>query len=350
MAGENTRTKTYPYRKCIGLGEAFEIFTRHTNLPMEQLHNPEGKPPFFVLLYGPPGCGKSYTFAHLSEILPDVDSRRALSISLDALAESVGKFRKTSLNAFERGVLRECVGAYTTTIRGTYNNERFNKAPPKPKKGEPPIERFPSLVDIRIQALDEALGKRLNIIYERTVSNPDTDFLQEEVFVKTKELGYDVYVVYPQVDSVEQLEERLAERPKKMAAQGFARVVEPELAAKFLETHDQYLNRHLLPKISEGFIKGIYKVFPSRGSWEELGTSTTGRIAPMTSCPPAASANGDGNGAAAAAPEEAAPTNGSAKAEGAAAANASLPPSGGKRKKTKRSKKSSRKTRRVRRA
>ena len=50
MAGENKRNKVYPYRKCIGLEEAFEIFTRHTDLSLEQLRNPEDKRPFFVLL------------------------------------------------------------------------------------------------------------------------------------------------------------------------------------------------------------------------------------------------------------------------------------------------------------
>lgn len=348
MAGEG---RVYPYRKCIGLDEAFEIFTRHTEYPLEQLRNPEGKPPFFVLLYGPPGCGKSYTFAHLSEILPEVNTQKAVSISLDALAESVGKFRTKSLNAYGRGALSECVGAYTSTIRSTYNNERFNKAPPKPKKGEPPVERFPSLIDLRIEALDKALGIGLNIIYERTVANAETDFLQEEVFAKTKAAGYDVYVVYPQVDSVEQLEERLAERPKKMVEQGFARVVEPEFARKFLETHDQYLMSHLLPKIDNGFVKGIYKVFPSKGTFEELGTGTTGSLAPMTTpCPPAANGNGAANGSATASTPTTGSANGSATATATGSANGSNASglAGGKRKRNTRRLKKKRKTRRTR--
>lgn len=261
--------KVYPYRKNIGLKEAFEIFTRHTEYPYEQLQPHDGEKPFFVLLYGPPGSGKSYTFSHLSEIIPGVDEKKAVSISLDALAESVGKFRNRTMNAYRAKNMDALTGIYASTIRGTYNNSLFNKAPPKPKKGETPPMKFPSLIDIRLQALDTCIAEGKNIIYERTVSSTRDDLFQEEIFNKTRG-HYTVYVVFPQVDSVEELAGRLAKRVDIMATtKGFARHVPPEMAESFLRTHNEYMTAYLIPKLGRE-IDAIYLVFPSSGTIEKL--------------------------------------------------------------------------------
>lgn len=275
--------KVYPYRKNIGLKEAFEIFTRHTEIPLEGLKPTDGQKPFFVLLYGPPGSGKSYTFAHLSEIIPGVDEKKAVSISLDALAESVGKFRNRTMNAYRARNINSLSGIYTSTIRGTYNNSLYNKAPPKPKKGEPIPTKFPSLTDIRLEALDACIAEGNNIIYERTVSSTREDLFQEEIFNKTTG-RYQVYVVFPQVDSVEELAGRLAKRVHSMAeTKGFARHVPPELAEGFLRTHNEYLRSFLIPKLGTE-IDAIYLVYPSSGKIEKLteaGKEEVEALAPM---------------------------------------------------------------------
>jgi hypothetical protein len=275
--------KIYPYRKNIGLKEAFEIFTRHTELPYPQLQPNEGEKPFFVLLYGPPGSGKSYTFAHLSEIIPGVDQSKAVSISLDALAESVGKFRNRTMNAYRAKNINSLSGIYTSTIRGTYDNSVYNKAPPKPKKGESVPAKFPSLTDIRLEALDTCIAEGKNIIYERTVSSVREDLFQEEIFNKTTG-RYNVYVVFPQVDSVEELAGRLAKRVHIMAeTKGFARHVPPELAEGFLRTHNEYLRSYLVPKLGTE-IDAIYLVYPSSGTIEKLtaeGKEEVEALAPM---------------------------------------------------------------------
>lgn len=275
--------KVYPYRKNIGLKEAFEIFTRHTDLPYEQLQPHGGEKPFFVLLYGPPGSGKSYTFAHLSEIIPGVDPKKAVSISLDALAESVGKFRSKTMEAYSAKNMNSLSGIYTSTIRGTYDNAVYNKAPPKPKKGEAIPAKFPSLTDIRIQALDTSIAEGKNIIYERTVSSTREDTFQDEIFAKTRG-RYTVYVVFPQVDSVEELAGRLAKRVNTMAkTKGFARHVPPELAESFLRTHNEYMRAYLLPKLGTD-IDAMYLVYPSSGTIEKLtaeGKEESKGLAPM---------------------------------------------------------------------
>jgi hypothetical protein len=273
----------YPYRKNIGIKEALEIFTRHTDLPFEQLQPNGGEKPFFVLLYGPPGSGKSYTFAHLSDIIPGVDEEKAVSISLDALAESVGKFRTKTMNAYRAKNMNSLSGIYTSTIRGTYNNSIFNKAPPKPKKGEPIPTKFPSLTEIRLQALDLCIAEGKNIIYERTASSARDDIFQEEIFNKTRG-RYQVYVVFPQVDSVEELTGRLAKRVNIMATtKGFARHVPPELAETFLRTHDEYMRAFLLPKLGTE-IDALYLVYPSSGRLEKLtaeGKEESTALAPI---------------------------------------------------------------------
>lgn len=274
-----TAEKVYPYRKNIGLEQAFEIFTRHTNTPLDEL-KPKvaaGEKPFFVLLYGPPGCGKSYTFAHLSDIIPSVDSSKAVSISLDALAESIGKFRTRSLEAYSEGDYATCVGLYTSTIRGTYNNSLYNKSPGKPKKGETAPEKFPALTELRLQALDESIRRGFNIIYERTAASTKADIFQDEIFAKTKG-RYNVYVIYPQVEATE-LEARLTKRIHNMAkTKGFARYVPPEEAAQFLETHDSYMTQYLIPKLGTGEINALYLVYPSEGSYQRI--TAEGKEAP----------------------------------------------------------------------
>jgi hypothetical protein len=272
--------KIYPYRKNIGLEQAFEIFTRHTETPLDELKpgRGAGEKPFFVLLYGPPGCGKSYTFAHLSEIIPSVDSSKAVSISLDALAESVGKFRNRSLEAYKAEDYETCETLYTSTIRGTYNNSLYNKSPGKPKKGEPTPEKFPALTELRLQALDESIRRGLNIIYERTAASTKSDIFEDEIFVKTRG-RYNVYVIYPQVEK-EELEARLAKRIHNMAkTKGFARYVPPELASDFLETHMAYMIQYLVPKLGTGDIDALYLVNPSKGTYERM--TAEGKEAPQ---------------------------------------------------------------------
>ena len=286
MAGEGRSEKIYPFRKCIGLEQAIEIYTQHTRKSYEQLVPKEGTKPFFVLLYGPPGCGKSYTFDHLQEIIPDVNPSDAVYISLDALAESVGKFRTKSLEAYAAENFNACVGLYTTTIRGTYDNSLFDKAPPKPKKSYPPRETFPSLVNLRLEALDASIARGLNIIYERTASSTKEDIFMDEFFSKV--VGrYRVYVVYPQVPSIEELQARLAQRVHIMAKEkGFARFVEPEAAAMFVKTHQDYMQAFLLPKLGS-IIDALYLVYPSDASYQKItidGVEKGKLETPLRSC------------------------------------------------------------------
>jgi hypothetical protein len=286
MANGLPKEKIYPFRKCIGLDQAFQIYTRHTPKPLDELVPPSDTKPFFVLLYGPPGCGKSYTFDHLQEILPDVNPKDAVYISLDALAESVGKFRNKSLEAYGKGNYNACGSIYTTTIRGTYNNSLYNKAPPKPKKTDPPREVFPSLVNLRIEALDVSISKGLNILYERTASSTKEDIFQDEFFSKIAR-RYRVFVIYPQVVSITELQARLAQRIHIMAKEkGFARFVEPAAAELFVKTHNDYMTAFLLPKLGI-IIDALYLVYPSEGSYTKVTAegSETGTIkTPLTTC------------------------------------------------------------------
>jgi len=258
----------YPYRKSIQLQEAFEIFTRHVpedKRSLAALQAAARPNPFFVLLYGPPGSGKSYTFANLSRIIKGVHPEDAVSISLDALAESVQPFREKSLSLFKESQgnaakLKEVENAYRSTIMGKYNNQHASSSKNKAAKTHP---TYKSLNEVRGEALDFAIKKRLNIIYERTVANASKDILQDEIFSKVKGI-YTVYVVYPQV-SVDQLQKRLASRVESMSKTGFARYVNPDAAEGFLGTHETYMATFLQPKLLTDDIDAIYKVFPETG-------------------------------------------------------------------------------------
>lgn len=287
----------YPYRKSIQLQEAFEIFTRHVpegRRSISALQAAARPKPFFVLLYGPPGSGKSYTFANLSKIIEGVDSREAVSISLDALAESVQPFRAKSLSLFKesRGnakKLKEVENAYRSTIMGKYNNEFVGSSKNKNVKKYP---SYQSLNDVRGEALNYSIQHRLNIIYERTVANASKDILQDEIFAKVKG-KYTVYIVYPQVD-VSSLQSRLRSRVEAMSEVGFARYVNPDEAENFLGTHDTYMATFLEPRVLTNDIEAIYKVFPESGKVEVLRKGV--ELAPAAEAAPSTGNTNSGAG------------------------------------------------------
>lgn len=285
----------YPYRKSVQLSEAFEIFTRHVPEDKRSISAlraaAAARPkPFFVLLYGPPGSGKSYTFANLSDIIEGVNAGDAVSISLDALAESVKPFRNKSLSLFQesRGnakKLKEVENAYRSTIMGKYNNEFAASSKNKAAKEKP---TYKSLNEVRGEALNSAIEKRLNIIYERTVSTASKDILQDEIFAKVKGI-YTVYVIYPQVD-VLKLQNRLRSRVQSMSATGFARYVDPEQAEAFLGTHETYMATFLQPKLLTDDIEAIYRVFPDTG--EVIVERKGVELPPLAEAAPGAAGSG----------------------------------------------------------
>ena len=98
---------------------------------------------------------------------------------------------------------------------------------------------------------------------------------------------YRVYVVYPQVPSIEELQARLAQRVHIMAKEkGFARFVEPEAAAMFVKTHQDYMQAFLLPKLGS-IINALYLVYPSDASYQKItidGVEKGKLETPLRSC------------------------------------------------------------------
>ena len=269
------RNIVYPYLANLTTREAEMIFTGGRGF--EGLPSPPS--PFFVLLFGSPGSGKSTALARLPELIGE-DPNTAVQISLDALVESLEPFRQRTskiatnilvakakaeaeaaaeegkspedvevfidLNATNGPTIGE-IGGKTSGIYVSYMKSAKNNRPGHEKNS---LEM--SLNDMRFTLLTRALADGKNIVYERTISSVKEDTLQEEVFAKIAASGrpYRIFVIYTKIDDPEVLGERLRRRPIEMMKRNppFFRGVPPFLAGKFIKAHEDYFVKYLLPR------------------------------------------------------------------------------------------------------
>jgi hypothetical protein len=210
--------------------------------------------PFLVLLYGPPGSGKSSALTQ--EVIEKglglgIDG--AAKISLDSLVESLVPFRRATAGLWrqvEEGedpvnkMSGKAGAVYLNYMKRTGNNS----VDPVAKKGP-----LPDLIAVRNAGLEEAMKKELDILFEMVISSAEKDKVGEEIFSRLKALGkldkYDVYVVYPWVRQ-DVLEERMRTRPHKQMKEEepFFRGVSPKLAGRFIQWHREYLQNFIFPR------------------------------------------------------------------------------------------------------
>jgi hypothetical protein len=278
------RNIVYPYLAYLTEREAEMIFTG--GQAFAGLPSPAR--PFFVLLFGSPGSGKSSALARLPELI-GLDPGTAVQINLDSLVESVEPFRAithkiaqnelkdrgmtintANTNTIEK-ISQATFGPYVSFMRLTKNNrpkveekETVEPEGGKKSKSKKPAKFKRSLNEIRLYMLEKALEAGKNIIYERTVSRIDEDILKDEVFNKIP-AKYQVFIIYTKIDDVGELQRRLASRPKAMMKRNppFFRGVAPSMAESFIRHHEEYFRRYLLQLQDEG--KQIL-VVPADGS------------------------------------------------------------------------------------
>lgn len=263
--------KLYDCRADITVAEALKIYTGQRGL--------DGLPipakPKFVLLYGPPGSGKSTALSRV-QALTELNPADAVTISLDALVESVRTFcaETTAIglhakNALERGnqaTVDENFKAAAKPYLGMMMAKGNNR--PGAAKGA----KVMSLNEIRKEALQVAVEAGKNIIYERTGSG----IFEKELFEVLQD-KYTIYVVYPRIDERE-LQSRLVKRPFQQLEEtpSFFRVVAPALAGRFIGESEAYLQTIKGFKTA-GQIQDIFILAPDGSRLAEGGRRKTRR-------------------------------------------------------------------------
>lgn len=219
---ENT---TYPTADNINLERGQNLSTEHADKRYKNLKSHEE--PYFLFLTGAPGTGKSTAISKLKEFA-GLDPSDAIHVSLDTLIESVRNFREKSTNG-------------VTKPASIYSKYLSNK----------------HLTGLKKEIFQQAVKDKKNIIYEKTASKTAL----EDVFPYLAGTDYKVYALLTTAD-VPTVGKRLEQRPKNMLMRNppFYRLVEPKLARKILEKHEEFLEAELKPAVVKGQIEKIWIV------------------------------------------------------------------------------------------
>lgn len=219
---ENT---TYPTADNISLERGQDLSVEHTGKKYKNLKSHDE--PYFLFLTGAPGTGKSTAISKLKEFA-GLDPSDAIHVSLDTLIESVRNFRNKTTNGVSKPA-------------SVYSKYLTNK----------------HLTALKKEIFQQAVKDKKNIIYEKTASKTAL----EDVFPYLAGTDYKVYALLTTADAPT-VGKRLEQRPKNMLMRNppFYRLVEPKLAKKILEKHEEFLEAELKPAVVKGDIEKIWIV------------------------------------------------------------------------------------------
>jgi len=191
--------------------------------------NKEPQKPVFLITYGPPGSGKSYTLSKVARQYHYDLEHNFVKILLDDMIKSMSDYNEemSTLNASRTIYMDQ---------DGNLNQTYYNLA-------EEVYFKYRAMVNqMKGMMLEVAYRQKLNIVYETTgmkgKDHPEATIFQHMDEARAR--GYKIIVVYPHVE-IALLNSRLASRNKKQK-----RVVNPRYIPHFIEKAQvnflEYLN------------------------------------------------------------------------------------------------------------
>lgn len=211
-----------------------------TKLNSEEIHSYDR--PYFIVLYGPPGSGKSSSTPLIEDL--GVPFNQYVTVILDDMITSVRKYRNVTKKLKENhNAQRITNGQFWYGIGKIFNKTRVEKKP----GGE-------SINTMRTNVLVEALANNKNIIYETTgASKGGQDFLVMLLKNAIPE-NYRVVILYPMV-SLEQLKERVKSRADRFLALAtpYYRSQKPEALGNMRYQAIKFFKEYLIETFINGY-------------------------------------------------------------------------------------------------
>jgi len=267
--------------------------------PMSQLQPPEGERPQLFIVGGSPGVGKTTQIGHIIRKM-GYDPNAFYRVSLDSIVENVKPYRIATKIIYDdlkkrRGndpLTDKDLALLSEIYLGTITSKRqmmylthtvhrlldkieqgnAEKKSVKAKKKDDAYEAFPTLIDRRLEALEEGIKNGVNIIYDVTFQGR-TNIVTRDLMPllnKYAEIGnpkYDIHVIL--ISSTPQrIRRQLRMRHEEMLAgpNAYIRAIPPHMIERYIEENE--MGYH---KIHEDAMKEDGPYLPSDFHFKWIG-------------------------------------------------------------------------------
>ena len=230
---------------------------------MSQLQPAEGERPLLFIVGGSPGVGKTSQIGQIIRKM-DHDPNAFYNVSLDSIVENVKPYRIATKLIYDdlksrRGndpltdkdlallseitSKREMMYLTHTVHRLLDKIEQGNaeKKPVKAKKKDDVYEAFPTLIDRRLEGLEEGIKHGVNIIYDVTFQGRTNVVARDlmPILNKYAEMGhlkYDIHVILLS-STPQRIRRQLHMRHEEMLAgpDAFIRAIPPRMIERYIE-------------------------------------------------------------------------------------------------------------------
>jgi hypothetical protein len=236
--------------------------------PMHQLQPAEGERPQLFIVGGSPGVGKT---SQIGQIIRKMghDPNAFYTVSLDSIVENVKPYRIATKLIYDdlksrRGndpLTDKDLALLSEIYLGTITSKRemmylthtvhrlldkieqgnAEKKPVKAKKKEDVYEAFPTLIDRRLEALEEGIKHGVNIIYDVTFQGRTNVVARDlmPILNKYAEMGHPKYEIHVILISStpQRIRRQLNMRHEEMISgpDAFIRAIPPRMIERYIE-------------------------------------------------------------------------------------------------------------------
>ena len=235
--------------------------------PMSQLQPAEGERPLLFIVGGSPGVGKTSQIGSIIRKMGH-DPNAFYNVSLDSIVENVKPYRIATKLIYDdlksrRGndpLTDKDLALLSEIYLGTITSKRQmmhlthtvhrlldkieqgeEKKPVKAKKKEDVYDAFPTLIERRLEALEEGIKNGVNIIYDVTFQGRTNVVARDlmPILNKYAEMGhlkYDIHVMLLS-STPQRIRRQLQMRHEEMLAgpDAFIRAIPPRMIERYIE-------------------------------------------------------------------------------------------------------------------